>query len=368
MKVKKLLFGLMVMVVMLPWVDAFADNTTYTYDIEEMGVQISIPAEYYVITRGMQENDPVFRDLGIARSDMIQLFEENDIYLNGVPSSLNEEIVVTMTPNSINSFSALSDTFLRAMAAEMADYYPMLGIRIDKYEIYRHPQVKFIKIYFYDNNGVFGLQYYTIHNNKAMNFTMRSYEGNLSSRQEDVIQAIVDSLVFRDVPIGGMTHNLTDPFVYSDVDSGVDFIVPAGWYQKEFVEDRTAIDAKFVYSEEGDVVIIYGSIDLWSQMTIFEQANISRAEINNTLFSKRDYAEMFGIEMDDVTVVEYNGVQYYKFEYEVMEEMYGIELQVTMTQLVYIDNGWMYTFQFTGLSTHQQYRDFEELLNSVQYP
>ena len=39
-----------------------------------------------------------------------------------------------------------------------------------------------------------------------------------------------------------------------------------------------------------------------------------------------------------------------------------------MTQLVYIDNGWMYMFQFGGTSTHKLYSDFESLLKSVQYP
>ena len=39
-----------------------------------------------------------------------------------------------------------------------------------------------------------------------------------------------------------------------------------------------------------------------------------------------------------------------------------------MTQVVYIDNGWIYMFQFTGSSTHKLYSDFERLLKSVQYP
>lgn len=343
--------------------------TSNTYDIDELELQVTIPNGYSVITRDTPASDPIFSDLGTTKSALISLFERSNIYLNAVSDTYNEEVVVTMTENSLTNFSLLSDTALNALASTLVSQCTNYGINVSKYEIYQHSQAKFVRLYFTDaGNTVYGLQYYTVYDGKAMNFTMRSYEGSLSSRQEKVIRTIVDSIKFDKAPPVAEQGEDTSSFIHTDIDSGVTFTVPANWKQEAFTKDRDFIDVKFVSTKEGGCTIIYGSTDMWGEMSAADKAGYTRSDINNSMFTKSDIAAMYNTTADEISTVTYNGVQYFKGETNYTSGAYGVDIAVKMTQLVYIDNGWMYIFQFGGTSTHKLYSDFESLLKSVQYP
>lgn len=339
-----------------------------TYDLDELELQVTIPSGYSVITRDTPASDPIFSDLGTTKTALISQFESSSIYLNAISDTYNEEVVVTMSENNLTNFSLLSDTALETLTSAMIDQYTNYGINVSKYDIYHHSQAKFVRLYFTDTaKTVYGLQYYTVYDGKAMNFTMRSYEGSLSSRQEKTIKTIVDSIKYdKDPPVAEVGED-ADAFTYKDNESGVTFTVPANWKQEAFSKDREFIDVKFVSTKEDGCVMIYGSTDMWSQMSAADKVGYTRSDLNNSAFTKADIAEMYSTTADKITTVMYNGVQYFKGEPKYTTDAYGIDLSVTMTQLVYIENGWMYTFQFGGPSTHKLYSDFESLMKSVKY-
>lgn len=340
-----------------------------TYDLDELELIVSVPAGYSVITRDTPASDPIFSDLGTTKAALISLFESSNIYLNAISDTYNEEVVVTMMENSLSNFSLLSDTTLNTFASTLVNQYTNYGINVSKYEIYQHSQAKFIRVYFTDTGKtVHGLQYYTIYDGKAMNFTMRSYEGSLSSRQETAIKTIVDSIKYDKAPPVADQGEDTNSFIHTDTDSGVTFTVPTNWKREAFSKDREFIDAKFISTKEDGCTMIYGSTDMWSQMTASEKVGYTRSDLNNSAFTKSDIAAMYNTTADKITTVTYNGIQYFKGETNYTSEAYGVDITVKMTQLVYIDNGWMYMFQFGGTSTHKLYADFESLLKSVQYP
>ena len=340
-----------------------------TYDLDELGLQVTIPDGYSVITRDTRASDPIFSDLGTTKSALISQFESSNIYLNAISDTYNEEVVVTMTENSLSNFSLLSDTALNTLASTLVNQYADYGINVSKYEIYQHSQAKFVRVYFTDTGKtVHGLQYYTIYDGKAMNFTMRSYEGSLSSRQETAIKTIVDSIKYDNAPPVADQGEDTNSFIHTDTDSGVTFTVPANWKQEAFSKDREFIDVKFVSTKEDGCTMIYGSTDMWSQMSASDKVGYTRSDLNNSAFTKSDIAEMYSTTADKISTVTYNGIEYFKGETNYTSDAYGVDITVKMTQLVYIDNGWMYMFQFGGTSTHKLYFDFESLLKSVQYP
>lgn len=160
----------------------------------------------------------------------------------------------------------------------------------------------------------------------------------------------------------------TNSFSYIDTDSGVTFTVPANWKQEELSKDREYIDVKFVFTEEDGYTMIYGSTDMWELMSASEKIGYTRSEFNNSIFTKSDIAEMYNTSADKINTVIYNGVQYFKSESNFSSNIFGMDITVAMTQLVCIDNGWMYMFQFSGTDAHELYSDFENLLKSVQYP
>ena len=340
-----------------------------TYDLDELELQVTIPNGYLVITRDTPASDPIFSDLGTTKSALISQFESSNIYLNAISDTYNEEVVVTMVKNSLTNFSLLSDTTLNTLASTLVSQYTNYGINVSKYDIYQLSQAKFIRLYFTDTDKtVHGLQYYTIYDGKAMNFTMRSYEGSLSSRQETAIKTIVDSIKYDKAPPVADQGEDTNSFIYTDTDSGVTFTVPANWKQEAFSKDREVIDVKFVSTKEDGCTMIYGSTDMWEQMSASDRVGYTRADINNSAFTKSDIAAMYNTTADKISTVTYNGVQYFKGETSYTSDAYGVDITVKMTHLVRYDNGWMYMFQFGGTSTHERYSDFESLLKSVQYP
>ena len=337
------------------------------YDLDELGLQVTIPTGYSVITRDTPANDPIFSKFGTTKSALMSQFESSSIYLNAVSDTYNEEVVVTMTENSLSNFSLLSDTTLNALASVLETEYTNYGLSVSKYEIYQHSQAKFVRLYFTDTSKtVHGLQYYTIYDGKAMNFTMRSYEGSVSSRQEAAIKTIVDSIKYDKAPPVAEQGEDTNSFIHTDTDSGVTFTVPSNWKQEEFSKDREFIDVKFVSTKEDGCTMIYGSTDMWEEMPASDKVGYTRSDINNSAFTKADIAAMYSTTADKISMVTYNGVQYFKGETNYTSSSAGVS--VTMTQLLYIDNGWMYMFQFGGTSTHKLYSDFESVLKSVQYP
>ena len=52
-----------------------------TYYIEEQGMQITIPSDYYVFTRDISDSDPALDYLGLSKTEVVKLLEEEGAYL-----------------------------------------------------------------------------------------------------------------------------------------------------------------------------------------------------------------------------------------------------------------------------------------------
>ena len=339
-----------------------------TYTISELGLKITIPSEYSVITKDTPANASIFSDLGTTKADLIKQFEETKVYLNAIPDTLDEEVVVTMDTNIIDNFSAMSDTSLKMFASSWVIEYEKMGIVVKKYDIYQHSQAKFVRVYFEDTaNSVNGLQYYTVYNGKAMNFTMRSYSGKITSKQERTIKTIVDSVKYDTPPVEIPAGDETEAFVYTDVDTNTKFTVPANWYEKELFKEREFIDVKFVSSKEEGMSIMYGSTDLWGMLTPEERLGSSRSDLDSSVFEISDIATLYGIDENLITKQIYNGKEYFQATLKQNTELYGITFTPEITMLIRIENGWGYNFQFGGTTDNEYFTDFEKLLNSVQY-
>lgn len=339
------------------------------YGLSELGLEVTVPEGYIVITRDMPADDPIFPILGTTHTAFMEQLEASHIYLNAVSDNSYEEIVVTMIENSIDNLSLFSDTSLSAFASTIVNQFSGYGYDIMDYTIYQHSQAKFIKLYFTDaEKTVYGLQYYTIYDGKAMNFTMRSYEGSISARQEAAIKTVVDSILFDNPPPVTEQGEDTRPFQYTDADTGVTFLVPENWKQKEFSKPREIIDAKFVSTKEAGCLMIYGSADIWEEMTAAERKGHTRSELDNSFFDRLDIAQMYGTTFDKISTVKYNGIEYYKGEVTASSDEYGLDIAMTMTVLTHIKDGWMYLFQFSGTSADALYSEFETLMKSVIYP
>lgn len=349
---------------------AFAASNE-TYRLDELGLSIDIPSDYVVFTRDIADDDPNLSVYGLNKNDMSDLMESRNLYLDAWDTYVNFEITVTMTDISISDFNLISDTTLNFLASSFTEEYASYGITIDTCEIYQHDQAKFLKIYQSKPDGaniVYGLQYYTVYDHKAINITMLSYSGAIDSEKGSILASIVKTVHFDQEPLRMEPPPDTEAFLYRDEDTGCEFTVPANWTQKPLSQDRETIDVEFASNKEPGLCIFYGSTDIWAEMSFSEKKGLTRADIDNTIYSPEEFAESAGVEKGQISTVSYGGKEYFAYTTTISTSEYGFDFEATQTYLIRFENGYGYNFQFAGDSTSPYYDDFVSLLESVKYP
>lgn len=350
---------------------AYAVNAV-EYEFKELGLTVSMPSDFVVFTRNISANDPNLGAYGLTKDGLSSLMAERNIYLNGWDEDVNQEIIITMIDSPLVDFNLYSDTTLTTMATSFESEYANMGVTVIKSEIYQHSQAKFLKIYSSQPNGgstAYGLQYYTVYNDKAINITMQSYSGQITSSQESTLKGVVDSAKFDTAPQTDETgFTPTKAFDYTDIKTQTTFTVPANWVETPLSEEREAIDVKFTSLEEDGMSILYGSFDIWGEMTASERSEYNRFDINNSIFTKSDIADALELSVNDISTVKYAGNEYYTATITSNTESFGLSFSVTMTHMITVNNGYMYWFQFSGEKSNEFFDDFVSILSSLKYP
>ena len=340
------------------------------YRLDDLGLSVDIPSDLIVFTRNIKHDDPNLKEFGLTKDQVDSMMKDGNIFLNALDPNVAFEVVVTMIESPLNDFYYLSNTELSVFASTLADGYEGSGMDYIKSEIYEHPQAKFIKIYIKQPSGngtAYGLQYYTVYDGKAINFTIHSYSGSLTSKNEALIRQIVDSVVF-DISPQKEAKKETPPFTYTDPENGTVFTVPANWEQGNLSKERETLDVIFSSTQESGCSIMYGSVDVWAATSAEDRKGYTRADIDNSIFSKEDIAEINGIPVSQVELITLGGHDYYKATTDKKSDVYGISVALSTTTMTRIENGIMYTFYFTGDTSSAQYSEFEELVSSAIYP
>ena len=157
-------------------------------------------------------------------------------------------------------------------------------------------------------------------------------------------------------------------FLYTDSDSGASFIVPDNWSQKGMNESRDVIDAKFISDIDNQNIIIYGSHDIWSELSEEDKKSFSRSIMDNNFYTGAEIAEMSGAPDSMVCVEKYGSYSYYVFDMVNTAEVDGVAYEIPITNAVRVSNGYMFLFMFYGDVNSKYYSDFESLLKSATYP
>lgn len=363
-----------ILFVLLFELSLFSNAKSIEYRINKYDITVSIPDEYSVITRDTPSSDPVFQALGTSKSAVNSYFEKSNIYLNAIIPETGEEIVFSITNNSLSSFSDLGETALAALVPTIKKPYIDSGLDIYKDTIYKNDQAAFIVFYvFYSSQSMYGLQYYTIVNKNAVSVTLHSYE-RINRNHEKLLLNVIDSMNFG---IDSLTESDNEPvydvsesFKYSDNEAGVEFIVPGTWQKTDLTKTRQFIDVKFASKKDKGLCFMFGASDLWNMMSMSEKKGLSRSDISDSWASKEIIKELIEVAESDSTSISeknYNGVHYYIFEVVSKAEEYGVEFEIQTTHIIHIHNGWVYWFQFGGKRSNALYSEFEEVLNSVSY-
>ncbi|MBD5101299.1 MAG: zinc ribbon domain-containing protein [Subdoligranulum sp.] len=166
-----------------------------------------------------------------------------------------------------------------------------------------------------------------------------------------------------------------DGDTYTDPETGATFVVPDGWEEDEFNRDGATgfFQAKFVSLNDPGSTLLYGSNDLWNELTTSERSGLNRSEIDSAylymdksfLKSFADLAAQQGIQTSD------NAIQLVTYGKNKCMELSGVlniigyDVPVTMTW--YIESGCAYIFMVSATGD-QVGKDFRSVLYSLQVP
>ena len=188
-----------------------------SYHIEEGYMNVSIPADMYVITRDTDKDDPVLSANRTTKAEVTKSFQENDIYLRAVTKDFSCVVNVTVseTPDtqSIGNLAALSEDSRRSVADKL--------LESDIYTSYAQnmyngvPFLTFAISYQNDNTRIHGWQQYTIVNGRNVRITYQTAADIKNDPNRQMFDQVMESIQFERLeesvePQKGVTFNMSD--------------------------------------------------------------------------------------------------------------------------------------------------------------
>lgn len=153
-----------------------------------------------------------------------------------------------------------------------------------------------------------------------------------------------------------------DGYFYEDKDACVSFTVPDGWTEEPLYKERETLDVKYQYGD--NLIFMFGAKDLWICLTPQERRQTPRADCTKGIDIAAMYKEA-GVNVRNASRRNYNGLEFQACEVITEMEIYGTKISVTMTQLSYFRNGWIYTFQASIPMNDPLFSEVEKILNTV---
>ncbi len=192
--------GLFILAVLLLVFTVQAADTV-SVSVEELGLRIDLPTDCSVFTRATQAEDPALAQYGIPIDQLKQIFEQGNIYLDALGDDPAFEFLITMTPNAVKDMSQFDEQTLESMLDLLRDQYESRGIQVTELVRYAHPQAVFFRTTGHtelSGNLTQIQQYYTVHNNQAINFTLQYQGEQIPEEHLATVQAIIDSVIFEE--------------------------------------------------------------------------------------------------------------------------------------------------------------------------
>jgi hypothetical protein len=172
-----------------------------TYYLEELKMNVSLPEDGFVLTRGMDDNDPLLAALGITKEDL-EFFENSSIYLTYSGTTGDSMLFLYMyedlTSQDIFNYNLLSDEQLSAIA-ENRMAYKNFNYTYTGEETYVHNGTTYLVYeYEYDDDGetVYRKEYVTVHNGQRIEIVLAVKGVPLTATQTSQQEEIINNLEF----------------------------------------------------------------------------------------------------------------------------------------------------------------------------
>lgn len=162
--------------------------------------------------------------------------------------------------------------------------------------------------------------------------------------------------------------------IYADPETGVTFVVPENWEEREMDPDSpNSFRARFHSLEDSRDLFLYGYLDIWNEMPAPERSGHTHSDVDSPYFYSRETLRElfvtllaqsdFTVAADDVQFVRYGKNEYVEITF-VRE---AGSRTVTFISSMHIENGYGYFFTF-GAASDAAIEDYRSVLSSMQVP
>ena len=181
------------------------------------------------------------------------------------------------------------------------------------------------------------------------------------------MQAMVDSVRFDGA--AGQSEDIpeteAEAFDYEHSETGVSFTVPAGWTEVPTppgVGNPGTVKATFIHGKGVEPAILFSCRDLMDKLPDALK-QLDRAMVNQDVISlDLIFGDPGPFEINRKATETIGGREFYVVEYTEPTN------QAVETDVICIQNGYEYSFEFSGNADSPFYADFLSLIESAEFP
>ena len=359
MKRKLLLFFLLALLLTI----SVCAAQTQTCSIDELHMRIDVPADCNAITRDTKTNDPAMDDY-IA--GLQQWMKQCDIYLNLQNADPNFQCNLKAGPGPVQSLDLFEDAALDAMLDEHRSNAEAQGNTVTSADLFRSEQTVFLRLEGYqpeaDGSQTPVITYTTVNDYQSLVFSVCYTGPQMPERCRALGEELVGSIRFDETA----ASEPVEASRYEHSETGVSFTVPADWIEVSTppgVGTPNTVKATFIHRKDGTSTIFYSCQDLMDKLPGAATKLLDRASVNqDTISMDLILGDPGAYEFNRKATETIGGKEFYVVEYT------EPTTQIVETDVIHIENGYEYSFEFSGTADDPRYADFLSLVESAEFP
>lgn len=171
------------------------------HNLTALNMKLSLPSDMYVLKRGSKQDSASLKAYKLTEKEVENTLKSANLYLMASPEDFLYNINVSMTEDSdsktINSFSDLSKAELEEIANSLVKQDIYTGCSQKTYD-----NTLFLRLTYKTSENkqdVWGVQCYTVINGQKINVTLQSYGSEISKEQEQIFEAVMQSVKFTEI-------------------------------------------------------------------------------------------------------------------------------------------------------------------------
>lgn len=371
---KKMVFLLAVLLSFLFSCVAYSE-TSITHYIPELELSVDIPIGIACVSRESDETNAFFQNEFFDYTTVHKYMIDNSFYLYGMTADFMGEFALIATDYEDADFNTLDSLTLSVLSNQLKNTFSSQGATDIECDTYQGKKDKAIRMHYTFKNAQadqYVLFYYTTHNSKLLTIRFISFYSKISNMQEKMIQDVFDSLVWERKTYSYDPKGETDMNIYSDYETGLSFMVPAGWSEVKFVAGEESKKVKYRIGSD-NVWVLYESGDMWDSLaqgygSLIETLGITRKDIDNSFLTKELIAQQLGCSEKDISMKTIGGQEFFCMN---SADTYSVgNVSIDAQNIVYIcmREAYMYWFQLSGVGISKYEDQFNRFMKTVEFP